>query len=95
MMLNWKDLTLEEVSIPVTTSGLGTGVLPRDVIQLQEEAGKALGCLLATRSSLNACHRKQVSDFEMTLCQNESETTEAIREAKTLCTCTTREAGAC
>ena len=84
--------TLEEISLPVETSGLGTGILPGDVNQLQEEVGKALGCLLVTRSSLNACHRRQVSDFEMALCQNESETTEAIKEAKTLCACTIREA---
>ena len=78
------DSTLEEISLPVETLGLDAGVLPADVIQLQEEVGKALGCLLATRSSLNACQRKQVSDFEMALCQNKSETTEAIKEAKTL-----------
>ena len=88
---NSDDLTLEEISLPVETLGLGTGILPGDVVQLQEEAGKALGCLLVTRSSLNACWRKQVSDFEMALHQNESETTEAIKEAKTLCAYTTRE----
>ena len=89
------NLTLEEVSVPVENLGLGTSILPRDVIQLQEEAGKALGCLLATRSSLNACHRKQVSDFVMALFQNKSKTTKAVQEAKTLCTCTTRESKAC
>ena len=47
-----------------------------------------------TRSSLNAHQRKQVSDFEMALCQNESETTGAIKESKTLCAHTTREAEA-
>ena len=57
-------------------------------------ANKALGHLLATRSSLNACWRKQVSDFKMALHQNESETTKAIKEAKTLCACTTRESEA-
>ena len=88
MMLN------QTISLPVKTSGLGTGALPRDVIQLQEEVGKALGCLLVTRSFLNAHHRKQVSEFKISLCQNESETTEAIKQAKTLCTCTTREAEA-
>ena len=88
------DLTLKEVSVPVKTLGLGTGVLPGDVVQLQKEVGKALGCLLVTRTSLNAHHRKQVSDFKMALCQNESETNEAIKEAKALCTCTTREAEA-
>ena len=42
------DTTLEEISLPVKTLGLGTGILPGDVIQLQEDAGKALGCLLVT-----------------------------------------------
>ena len=86
--------TLEEISLSVKTSGLGASILPGDVFQLQEEVGKALGCLLATRSSLNACWRKQVLDFKMALHQNKSETTEAIKEAKPLCTCTTREAEA-
>ena len=86
--------TLEEISLPVETLELGAGILPVDVIQLQEEAGKALGCLLMTRSSSGACWRKEVLDFEMALCQNKSETTEAIKEAKTLCTCTIREAEA-
>ena len=63
------DLTLEEISLPVKTLRLGTSILPRDVIQLQEEVGKALGCLLVTRSSLNAYKRKHVSDFEMALHQ--------------------------
>ena len=79
------ELTLEEISPPVKTLGLGDGALPRDVAQLQEEVGKALGHLLVTKSSFNARQRKQVFDFEIALCQNESETTEAIKEAKTLC----------
>ena len=66
-----------------------------DVALLQEEASKALGHLMATRSSINACWRKQVSDFGMPLCQNESEVTEAIKEVKALCACTIRDAEAC
>ena len=60
-----------------------------DVTQLQEEANKALGHLLVTRSSINANWRKWVSDFGMALCQNESEIT---KEAKALCACTIRDA---
>ena len=52
------NLTLQEISIPVKTSGLGTGILPGDVVQFQEEPGKALACLLATRSTLDAHQRK-------------------------------------
>ena len=59
--------------------------------QLQEEVGKALGCLLVTRSSFDAHQRKQVLDLEMALHQNKLETTKAIKKAKTLCACTIRE----
>ena len=88
------DPTLEEISFPVETLGLGAGILLWDVIQLQEEVGNALGWLLTTRSSLNACQRKQVLDFEMTLHVNELETMETIKEVRTLCACTIREAEA-
>ena len=64
------DPTLEEISLPVKTLGLGASILPWDMIQLQEEAGKALGWLLLTRSSHDARWRKQVLDFEMALHQN-------------------------
>ena len=89
-----EDLTLEETSLPNKAFGLGTGILPVDVVQLQEDAGKALGCLLMIRSSFDALLQKQVSDFKMALHKNESETTKALKEAKTLCTCTIREAKA-
>ena len=65
-----------------------------DVTQLQEEANKALGCLLAIRSTINACWRKEVSDFGMACCQNESEITEAIKAMKALCAWTIMEAEA-
>ena len=89
--------TLEEVYAPpsllVKTPGPGAGILPGDVIQLQKEAKRALGHLLATSSSVNACWRKWDLDFEMVLHQNESETTEAIKEAKALCASTIRSWG--
>ena len=43
---------------------------------------------------LDAHQWKQVSDFEMALCQNKSETTKAIKEAKTPCAYAIREAEA-
>ena len=48
--------TLEEIYAPpspllVETPGPGASILPRDVIQLQKEANRALGCLLVTRFS--------------------------------------------
>ena len=90
--------TLEEIYAPpsplVKTLGPGAGILPGDVIQLQEEANRALGCLLVTGSSVDAHWRKHISDFEMALHENESETTEAIKEAKALCATTIRGAKA-
>ena len=47
-----------------------------------------------TRSSLDACWREQISDFEMALHQKESETTEAIKEAQAHDDSTIREAKA-
>ena len=70
-------------------------MLPLDVTQLQEEANKALGCLLATRSTIDAHWRKEVSDFGMALHQNESQVTEAIKIGKALCAHTIREGEAC
>ena len=93
------DPTLGEIhaflSLPVQTPRPSGAAPSLDVIQLQEETHRALGCLLVTRSSINACQRKQVSDFGMALCQNESETTEAINQAKALCAQTIRNAEAC
>ena len=66
-----------------------------DMVQLQEEANKALHYMLATRSSIDACWRKQVSDFGMALPQNDLETTEAIKEAKALCAHTIWDAETC
>ena len=89
------DPTLKEIhaspSPPVETLGPSSEATNSDVTQLQEEADKALGHLLATRSSINACQRKQVSDFGMALCQKESDITKAIKEAKALCACTIRD----
>ena len=83
------DPTLEEIQTsptPLVKTLGSSGEAPfMDVTQLQEEANKALGQLLVTRSSLNAWQRKKVSDFGMALYQNELETTEAIKEAKALC----------
>ena len=52
------NLTLEEIydppSLLVKTLGPGAATLPRDAIQLQEEANRALACLLVTGCSLDA-----------------------------------------
>ena len=89
------DPTLEEIhaspSPPVKTPGPSSEAPSLDVTQLQEEPNKALGHLLATRPSINAHWRKQISDFGVAVHQNESETTEAIKEAKALCAHTIRD----
>ena len=89
------DPTLEEIkaspSHPVETPGPSGEGLSSDVTQLQEEANKALGHLLAMKSTINTHGRKAVSDFGMALCQNESEVTEAIKAAKALCAQTIRD----
>ena len=89
---------LEEInassSHPDGTPEPSGNALSLDVTQIQEEANKALGCLLATRSTIDACWRKEVSDFGMALYQNESEITEAIKAVKALCAWTIREAEA-
>ena len=78
--------TLEEIhaspSYPDGTQE-GSGNAPLlNAIQLQEEANKALECLLAMRSTTDAHQRKEVSDFGMTLHQNESEITKAIKQQR-------------
>ena len=89
--------TLEEInaspSHPVKTPGPSSRAPSLDVTQLQEEANKTLGCLLVTRSTINTCWRKEVSDFGMALCQNESEI-EAVKAAKALCAWIIRDAEA-
>ena len=50
--------------------------------------------LLMTRASIDTHCKKQVLDFEMAFCQNEAQTTEAIREVKAHCGAAIREAQA-
>ena len=56
--------------------------LPKEVITLQTRMNRAMESLLITRSSLDACWRKQVSDFETALCQSQAEANEAIQKEK-------------
>ena len=83
------DPTLEQIhaspSLPVETPGPSSKAPSLDVTQLQEEANKPLGHLLTTRSSIDACWRKQVSNFGMA---------KAIKEVKALCAHTIRDAEA-
>ena len=90
------EASLEE--IPTATSpiaetpGPSDNAPPTDAGHCQEEANKALGGLLATKSSIDAHWQKLVWELGMGLCQNDSKTTESIKEAKAICTCSTQEA---
>ena len=100
----------QETSIPATpqpniSCGMDLSTLSDEVLWLQEEMNRALGHLLTTRASIDALCRKQVSDFETAFCQNEAQTTKAIKEmrahcttviwdAKAMCTAAIREAEA-
>ena len=67
------------------------GALPVEVILLQEEMNNAMGHLLMTKASVDACWRKQVLGLEMAIHQNEAKATQAFREAKTHCGAAIRE----
>ena len=62
-----------------------TGALPDEVLHLQGEMNTAMGQLFMTRASMDACHRKWVSDTEAAFHENKAQTTEAIWEAKAWC----------
>ena len=53
---------------------------PLEATQLLEEAKKALGCLLAMSSTINTHSRKEISEFGVAFCLNESEATKAIKQ---------------
>ena len=64
--------------------------MPPTPLQLKPQGGD----WLAIKSSIDVHQWKLVSEFGMTLPQNESKTEESIKEAKALCTCSIREAEA-
>ena len=87
------EASLEEILSPtVKTPGPSSGAPPSDTSYLWEEANKALGELLATKSSIDAHQQKLVWEVDMSLCWNDSKTTESIKEAKAIFTCSTQEA---
>ena len=55
-----------------TPTGDDTGTLPKEVLHLQGEMNRIMGQLLMTRASMDAHQRKEVSDFQMALHQNEA-----------------------
>ena len=81
----------ETTSVPATLQprthpGTDLSALSDEVPQWQEEMNRAMGHLLITRASIDAHHRKQVSDFETSFHQNKAQTTRAIKEVRACCT---------
>ena len=56
--------------------------LPDDVLHLQEETNNAMVHLLTLKASVHVCQQKVISATEIALHQNESKTSEAIKEIK-------------
>ena len=84
-----EDASLEEIpaasSPTAETPGPSDDAPTLDMAHLWEEANKALGDLLAIKSSTDACQWKLVLEFGIALHQNDSKTTESIKEAKAIC----------
>ena len=51
-----------------------------DIMHLQEEMNDAMVHLLSTRATIDTCHQQVISEAEVGHCQNETDTSEAIRE---------------
>ena len=87
------EASLEEIPSVISpiaqAPGPSSGTPPADASHLQERANKVLGELLATESSINACRHKVVWELGMELHQNDSETTESIKEARAIFTLVT------
>ena len=94
-----EDASIEEIlalSSPTAEAlGSSSDAPPSDAAHLQEEANKALGDLLPIKSSIDAWWQKLVSEFSMALHQNDSETTESIKEAKAMCAHSVQEVENC
>ena len=80
---------------PIATVGWSRSITPpAEAAELWENVNKASEELLATKSSIDACRQRITWELGIEHCLNKSETAEAIKEAKALCSCTIREAEA-
>ena len=59
-----------------------------------KNANKALKELLATKASIDACRQRAIWELGMELYWNESEATESIKEARSICSWVTLDAKA-
>ena len=82
------EASLERIPITISTIAMTTRsrsiTPPADAAELQENANKALKELLATKASIDACRQRAIWELGMELCQNESEATESIKEARAI-----------
>ena len=80
------EASLEEIpAVPLPlakTPGPNGNTSPMDTRLLHEEANRVLGDLLATKSSIKAHQQKLIWELSMALHQNDSKTTESIKETK-------------
>ena len=85
-----EDASLEEIptaSSPTAKTAQPNGGTPSlDIAHVWEEANEALGELLLINTSTDAHQHKLVWELGMALHQNDSETSEPIKEAKAVCT---------
>ena len=84
--------TLIVTSVPFTPwletcPRVDPGTLSEEALQLQREMNVAMGQLLTTRTSMDSCQRRLVSNTKTTLHLNEAKTAVAIKEAKAHCNC--------
>ena len=82
------------ISSIAATSRSGSVTPPADTTELWENANKALEELQTTKASMDACRQRAVWELGMELCQNESQATESIKEAKAVCSQVTLDAQA-
>ena len=91
-----EDASLLEIPAPSSPTAEAPGpsgdAPPPDTAHLWEEANKALGDLLAIKSFIDAHQWMLISKLSMALHQNNSETTESIKEAKAICAHSIQEA---
>ena len=76
------------------TTRSGSITPPTDATELRENANKALEELLATKASIDAHRQRAVWELGTELCQNESEATKSIKEARAICSCISLDAKA-
>ena len=71
---------------PIAVASRSKSITPLvDAMELQKNANKALEELLTTKASIDAHRWRAIWELGMELCQNESQATKSIKEAKAIC----------